>query len=384
MEKIYRSQILKIKEGIERIFGGKEQAEKVIADLLQSDKKMGSNDRKKIAHALFEITRWMLLWNGGDENEIHPWQIIKSYLIANNYNIPPFEEFDNIPEIEIRQIHVKFSIPKWIYQYGTEQLGNAWETLLTEMNKEALPCLRLNQTFLNIKELESLIADTSHTWKKLSETAFQIPKHIHLEKSDAFKKGAFEFQDFHSQQIGIFCDVKPGMLVMDLCAGAGGKSLQLADIMRNKGKIIAYDIDSKKLFKLQQRQKRNRFTNIHCVKDNRDLTNYMGKADLVLIDAPCSGIGVLKRNPDTKWKLTKEKMVELHKIQRQILISYAEYCKPGGFLVYATCSIFPSENEEQINFFQKSNSERFEFIESHSLLPSDEGDGFFMAKFRRI
>ena len=202
-------------------------------------------------------------------------------------------------------------------------------------------------------------------------------------KTEVFKKGAFEVQDASSQLVAEFLDVKPGMKVVDTCAGAGGKTLHIAAIMENKGQIVAMDIYESKLKKLKIRAKRNGVHNIDLkvLDSTKPIKKLYEKADRVLIDAPCSGLGVLRRNPDSKWKLKPEFIEDIKKVQEEVLQKYASMVKPGGKLVYATCSILPSENEKQIEIFLKSESgQKFKLVKDQSILAHKSGyDGFYMA-----
>ena len=176
------------------------------------------------------------------------------------------------------------------------------------------------------------------------------------------------------------------MKVIDTCAGAGGKTLHLSALMENKGQIIAMDIYESKLRKLKVRARRNKAHNIdmRVIDSTKPIKKLHGKADRVLIDAPCSGLGVLRRNPDSKWKLQPEFVENIKKTQAEILDSYSRMVKVGGKLVYATCSILPSENQDQVKTFLDSHSE-FKFVEDRKVLPSKSGfDGFYMALLERI
>ena len=199
--------------------------------------------------------------------------------------------------------------------------------------------------------------------------------------SQAFKKGLFEVQDASSQLVAPFLDVKPGQRVIDACAGAGGKTLHLASLMENKGQIIALDIHGHKLAELKKRAKRDgaHNTETRTIEGTKSIKKLKGKADRVLIDAPCSGIGVLKRNPDSKWKLNADFIERIRKTQAEILDQYASMVKTGGKLVYATCSILPSENEKQVKAFL-ANHKEFEMIKDKKVSPAASGfDGFYMA-----
>ena len=173
------------------------------------------------------------------------------------------------------------------------------------------------------------------------------------------------------------------MKVVDTCAGAGGKTLHLSALMQNKGQIVAMDIYESKLRKLKVRAKRNKAHNIDLkeINSTKVIKKLHNKADRVLIDAPCSGLGVLRRNPDSKWKLQPEFIDNIKAIQQDILQSYSKMVKPGGKMVYATCSVLPSENQEQVKQFLTSESgKEFIFVSDKKILASESGyDGFYMA-----
>ena len=184
------------------------------------------------------------------------------------------------------------------------------------------------------------------------------------------------------------------MRVVDACAGAGGKSLHLSALMENKGKIISLDIKSNKLNELRKRAKRANSFNIETklinnnkvINSTKPIKKLKEKADRLLIDAPCSGLGVLRRNPDSKWKLSLDFYERTIIIQKEILFKYSKMVKPGGLLIYATCSIFPDENENQIrNFLISDYGKKFKFIKEKVIMPSISSfDGFYMCKLKRI
>ena len=184
-----------------------------------------------------------------------------------------------------------------------------------------------------------------------------------------------------------FLDVAPGMRVVDACAGAGGKTLHLAALMRNKGTIIALDIHKWRLDELRRRATRNSADNIktQVIDDPKVIKRLHDTADRVLLDVPCSGLGVVRRNPDTKWKLKAEELNRLRETQADLLRRYSRITKVGGKLVYATCSVLPSENENQVRSFLKENEEAWELEKELSLRPDRDGfDGFFAARLKRL
>jgi len=197
----------------------------------------------------------------------------------------------------------------------------------------------------------------------------------------------FEVQDASSQLVARFLDVEPGMRVVDNCAGAGGKTLHMASLMENKGQLIAMDLYESKLKQLKIRAKRNSAFNIEyrIIDSTKVIKKLYEKADRVLIDAPCSGLGVLKRNPDSKWKLEPEFIDNIRKTQAEVLESYSKIVKPGGKMVYATCSVLPSENEQQVKHFLTTEiGKEFTFVKEQKVLASESGfDGFYMALLER-
>jgi len=213
--------------------------------------------------------------------------------------------------------------------------------------------------------------------------ALRLVERANVFRTDVFKKGYFEVQDASSQLVAEYLDVAPGMKVIDTCAGAGGKTLHLASFMKNKGQIIALDIYESKLKKLKIRARRNKVHNIdtRVIDSTKPIKKLYNKADRVLIDAPCSGIGVLRRNPDSKWKLQPEFLDNIKKVQQDILQKYSKMVKSGGKLVYATCSVLPSENQNQITEFLASESGKdFKLIKDNKVFAHTSGfDGFYMA-----
>src|SRR5690606_6175620 len=201
--------------------------------------------------------------------------------------------------------------------------------------------------------------------------ALKLKERANVFQTEAFKDGWFEVQDASSQLVAEYLDVKPGMRVVDACAGAGGKTLHLACLMENKGQLIALDIYANKLNELKRRAKRAEAFNIETrlVDSTKVIKKLHDKADRVLIDAPCSGLGVLKRNPDAKWKLQPEFIENIKKTQQELLQQYARMVKPGGQMVYATCSVLPSENEKQVEGFLTSESgKEFTFVSDKKIL----------------
>ncbi len=270
-----------------------------------------------------------------------------------------------------------------------KELGeDKWERELRELNLKAKVILRVNTLKTTKQQLQKILfeEDIATEFIKDQPAALLLSERKNVFVTDAFKKGLFEVQDASSQLVAPFLDVKPGMRVIDTCAGAGGKTLHLASLMENKGQIIALDIYESKLKELKRRARRDGVHNVDIrpIESSKTIKKLKNSADRVLIDAPCSGLGVLKRNPDSKWKLQPEFIKEIKKTQAEILENYSKLVKQGGKLVYATCSILPSENEEQVENFLKNHPE-FKLVNENKVSPAKTGfDGFYMALLERV
>jgi 16S rRNA (cytosine967-C5)-methyltransferase len=282
------------------------------------------------------------------------------------------------------------SIPNWMDELGVKELGEElWTKEIAAQNQQAKVILRVNTLKTTRQKLHAILMDLNIETEFLKDQpdALVLKERANVFLTDAFKDGFFEVQDANSQLVAAFLDVKPGMKVVDTCAGAGGKTLHMASLMENKGLLIAMDLYESKLKQLKLRAKRNGAFNIEyrIIDSTKVIKKLYEKADRVLIDAPCSGLGVLKRNPDSKWKLQPEFIDNIRKVQAEVLENYSRIVKPGGKLVYATCSVLPSENQEQVKkFLTTENGKNFIFVQDKKILASDSGfDGFYMALLER-
>ncbi len=397
--RLHRNLTYAVIDSIRDIFNEGEYAGKAVEKALKRDKRWGSRDRKFVAETIYEIVRWKRLYAEiANVNEPFDrpnlWRIFSVWCVLKGIALPDWNQIEETPT---RRIKGKFdelsrirkyreSIPDWMDELCVSELGeDLWTKELAALNKQADVVLRVNT--LNITR-DHLIKDLA----KEEIIAIELPNHpdaiklverANVFRTEAFKKGHFEVQDASSQLVASYLEVKPGMKVVDTCAGAGGKTLHLSALMENKGQIIAMDIYESKLRKLKVRAKRNKAHNIDLreINSTKVIKKLHNKADRVLIDAPCSGIGVLRRNPDSKWKLQPEFIDNIKKIQQEILQSYSKMVKPGGKMVYATCSVLPSENQNQVKAFLASEAgKEFMFIKDKKVLACESGyDGFYMA-----
>jgi 16S rRNA (cytosine967-C5)-methyltransferase len=274
-------------------------------------------------------------------------------------------------------------------EIGFNELGERWETELAALNQTAPVILRTNTLKTTVQKLQQDLAKDGIETKLLADTptALQLLERRNIFTSPYFQEGHFEIQDAGSQWIGAALEVQPGMRVIDACAGAGGKTLHISAMMENKGHLIALDTEAWKLLELKKRAKRATAHNIETrwIENNKVVKRLHETADRLLLDVPCSGLGVLRRNPDAKWKLKPEFIDNIRKTQREILESYPKMLRKGGKMVYATCSILPSENEEQVQWFLEQQKGRFELISEKRCSPAVNGyDGFYMAFLKRV
>ncbi|MDP3538718.1 MAG: RsmB/NOP family class I SAM-dependent RNA methyltransferase [Azonexus sp.] len=268
-----------------------------------------------------------------------------------------------MPESEFSPA-VRSDLPDWLYarleaQFGVEEVVK----LAHALNQPAPLDLRVNTLKTNREavlaqfETEGIAAIPG----PLSPMAIRLREKPALAKHPLFLEGAFEVQDEGSQLLGYLMEPKRGELVVDFCAGAGGKTLLLGALMKNTGRLYAYDVSDKRLAKLKPRLARSGLSNVHParIEHERDtkIKRLSGKADRVLVDAPCSGLGTLRRNPDLKWRQNEDSVAELAIKQAAILDSAAKMVRPGGRLVYATCSLLTAENDAIIEAFLASHPE---------------------------
>lgn len=280
------------------------------------------------------------------------------------------------PGHPIEYILTYHSHPRWIVEKWITELGSVKEVeaLCSANNMEPPLTIRVNTLKSDKASLQKMLGEEGYSSSrtKLSPFGLIVDRKEDIFKTRAFKEGFFEVQDEGSQLVTLLTGAKPGELVIDGCAGNGGKSIFLSSLMKNRGTIIASDMSPVKLANLRKRATKAGAFNIKTA--NKELlTEYEGKGDCVFIDAPCSGMGVFRRNPDSKWRLTPDDIKELAAKQKEILNEYSRLVKPGGKLVYATCTISKQENEDNVCGFLKENNAFYS-------VPVSEMPGFGFSK----
>ena len=414
--KLHRTLVQAIIETLQQIFVGKVYADKAVEQVLKQNPRWGSRDRRFIAETTYEMVRW---WRYISESfspseskkdnieeaigAVYFYKLFATWQLLKGLDLPEWEEFAGIDKIQIlrnaKQVKLirkyRESIPDWLDDLGLKELGDTmWGNELLELNKEAQVVLRVNTLKTSPEELRNkllaqgielgMLANTSHLFEAIRQGAFVLIKRQNLHHLNEYKQGLFEIQDASSQLIAPFLQLEEGMKVIDACAGAGGKSLHIAAMMKNKGEIISMDIEERKLTELKRRSDRAGASIIKTQLINATtIPKYKNTADRLLLDVPCSGLGVMRRNPDAKWKLNLDFINQIKKKQQDIISNYSQMLKPGGIMVYATCSILPGENQNQVEEFLIKNINNFEFIDERKVMPSEGFDGFYMASIKK-
>lgn len=397
-------------------------ADLLIRQFFYERKYLGAKDRRFIADAYFGTIKNKLRCEHlamdafPSDSPVTP-LVVAAYLIASVGQAPHaigaslrelgFEFDDGVFDImadrtrEVRRLShlppverlaIGYSFPPWLVErlsqeYGLEEV----EAILDALNDEAHTVLRVNTLLHPTREdlsaeLQSEGCATSLSM--LAPDALLLPRRANVMGLNSFKRGAFEIQDEASQMVAPFAKLeRANPKVLDACAGAGGKTLHLAALLKNRGEIYATDVDKYKLEELKRRVRRSTAQNVRIVfpeQKSRTLgPQRHGWFDLVLLDVPCSGTGTLRRNPGIKWVITPQMISELIEKQRSILVENLKYLKPEGTLLYATCSILKEEGEDQVAWLLQHHPE-FELEEELRTRPDQQGcDGFYAARLKK-
>ncbi|MDR2766070.1 MAG: RsmB/NOP family class I SAM-dependent RNA methyltransferase [Holosporaceae bacterium] len=378
---------------------------------------IGSSDRREIAefsYAMFRNFEKLKFFTSAITANFGRFYVLTFLKLVKNLSSEKMAEIfcgraygpQKLTEFELRfldsldlqrkiPLHVRLNYPSWLEPLlAASFLPENLEEEMLAMNQEAPPVLRVNVIRAARDVVRKMLADSGFQVEetKMSHYGLRIDGRIGRD-SAVISNGFAEMQDEGSQLIAEICRTEPGNTVVDFCAGAGGKTLALAAIMKNKGRIFAMDVSEKRLERAQLRLRRAGVSNVFCqLITNKWIKRHLGCADVVLVDSPCSGTGAWRRNPDARARFTESDLEELILLQREILLSAVRLVKTGGRLVYATCSILTEENQRQVEeFLRKFPGFRLLPVE----LPNYSGqflrltphqhqtDGFFGAIFER-
>ncbi len=418
------------------IHQGTAPADRAAASYFRNRRYIGGKDRREVLDHAYGVLRrraaldWWIARSGADIADRERARVIAKLLLIDNWSgdrlAGGFDGgqyrpamLDNAERHLVRQLAgqqlnspdqpqaVRLEYPDWIGSQLADVFGDRIETEMEAALDEAATDLRVNALKANRDEAIAALArdGVEAVPTALSPLGLRVKGRPPLATLDSFKSGLVEVQDEGSQLVALLADPKPGMRVVDFCAGAGGKTLALAAQMQNKGKLIACDVLQGRVDRAATRLNRAGVFNVERrgLTSERDpwVKRHAGTFDRVLVDAPCSGTGTWRRNPDARWRLKPGDISELSDLQRRILESAARLVKPGGRLIYATCSLLPAENTDHLAWIAAHLPE-FELMPlpevwaeaigtpcpvadpTLSLTPARNGtDGFFAAVFRR-
>ena len=371
-------------ELIHRVLQLQHPADGVVSDFFRQHRALGSRERHTLAETTYTVLRQRLLYqhlvqSGKGEIErrlaILAWQGNEGFLRAalNETEQQWLVQVSTVDRATLPE-KLRHNLPEWLAERLQAALGDEFWPLVEAMNTGAGLDLRVNtfkakrddvQAAFKAEGIEALPTP-------YSPIGLRIAGKPALHKLDVFMRGDVEVQDEGSQLLALMLGAKRGEMVADFCAGAGGKTLALGAEMRNTGRLYAFDTSGHRLASLKPRLARSGLSNVYPaqIAHERDerIKRLAGKLDRVLVDAPCSGLGTLRRNPDLKWRQTPQSVEELQVKQAAILASAARLLKPGGRLIYATCSLLEAENEDIARAFTAERGGEFAQIPAQDVL----------------
>ena len=358
-------------------------ADAVVSRFFRDHRGLGPRERATLAETVYTVLRKKLLFDhlapsgsGPKERRLAilgfhgPRDFLLSALTDQEKNW--LAQCDSIQPADLMERH-RHNLPEWLVQPLKNQLGAGFWPLVESLSHSAPLDLRVNVLKEKRADVQKELAKAAikSVATPYSPWGLRIDGKPALTKLDAFTRGAIEVQDEGSQLLALMLDAKRGEMVVDFCAGAGGKTLAIGATMRNTGRLYAFDVSAHRLDALKPRLARSGLSNVHpaAIAHERDerIKRLAGKIDRVLVDAPCSGLGTLRRNPDLKWRQSAKAVEELVVKQAAILASAARLLKPGGRLVYATCSILPQENEAIAEAFSADHPD-FDVLDAGQVL----------------
>ncbi|MCA3239269.1 MAG: RsmB/NOP family class I SAM-dependent RNA methyltransferase [Curvibacter sp.] len=360
-------------------------ADAIVSRFFRDHRGLGPRERTTLAETVYTVLRKKLLFeklalsgSGAKERRLAilgfsgSRDFIKSVLTDQEKRW--LDHCDQVKPDELLDLH-RHNLPEWLVQPLREQLGEGFWLLVDSLNQGAGLDLRVNTQLAKREVIQNELKEAGirAALTTYSPWGLRIEGKPALNKLDAFTCGAIEVQDEGSQLLALLLDARRGEMVVDFCAGAGGKTLAIGAAMRNTGRLYAFDTSAHRLDALKPRLARSGLSNVHpaAIAHERDerIKRLAGKIDRVLVDAPCSGLGTLRRNPDLKWRQSELAVREMAVKQAAILASAARLLKPGGRLVYATCSVLPQENEDIATAFSSEHPD-FRPLAADELLES--------------
>ena len=390
-------------ELLHRVMQFDSPADNVVSDFFRQNRGLGMRERHTLAETTYTVLRQRLLFqhlaqSGKGEMErrlvLLGWQGNAAFLRAalQEHEVLWLEQVGAVDRTTLPE-KLRHNMPEWLADRLLAEVGDEFWPLVEALNGSAPLDLRVN-TFKAKRETvqaEFTAANIEAVPTPFSPWGLRIQGKPALHKLEVFLRGDVEVQDEGSQLLALMTDAKRGEMVVDFCAGAGGKTLALGAAMRNTGRLYAFDTSGHRLASLKPRLARSGLSNVHPVqiaheRDDR-IKRLAGKIDRVLVDSPCLGLGTLRRNPDLKWRQSPQSVEELKVKQAAILASASRLVKPGGRLVYATCSLLQGENEEIAEAFSSERVRDFKPLAAHDVLSSahvDQADTLVRGPYLRL
>ncbi|MCG8465349.1 MAG: RsmB/NOP family class I SAM-dependent RNA methyltransferase [Xanthomonadales bacterium] len=367
--RITKRQLEALSEVLLQVLSFRYPADQVLSRFFRANKQLGGGDRRFIAESVYTGLRhyyWVKAMLAG---ETSPRRFGLAVLLGpRGFSVSRLEQLLSPADLRWAReakgrkagdaLWEQAELPPWIVSALAEQYDDATILSLGRALQQPAPLdLRVNtikaQRDQVLKQLQA--DDSSIAAGTLSPTAIRLPGKPALQRHPLLLEGAIEVQDEGSQLVSLLLDPQAGERVVDFCAGAGGKTLHIGALMNSKGRIDAYDVSERRLKRLGPRLARSGLSNVRAqaISHERDshLKNRLGKADRVLVDAPCTGLGTIRRNPDLKFRQSEKTLQELTQQQASILAAAARLVRPGGRLVYATCSLMHKENQAIVDGF---------------------------------
>jgi 16S rRNA (cytosine967-C5)-methyltransferase len=359
-------------------------ADSVVSDFFRHHRLIGARERHTLAETTYTVLRQRLLFqhlaqSGKGEMErrlaLLGWQGNAGFLRGA---LQPHEAqwLAQVSQVDAASLpeRLRHNLPEWLAERLQAELGDDFWPLVNALNQPAGMDLRVNAFKAKREDVRAalMLAGIDAVPTPYSPLGLRLASKPALHKVDVFLRGDIEVQDEGSQLLALLTGAKRGEMVADFCAGAGGKTLALGAAMRNTGRLYAFDVSGHRLAALKPRLARSGLSNVYPVqiaheRDER-IKRLAGKIDRVMIDAPCSGLGTLRRNPDLKWRQSPKSVAEMQFKQQAILDSAARLVRPGGRLVYATCSLLRAENEDIVATFNERSADKFEPVPAETAL----------------
>lgn len=344
----------------------KQPLDQIISQFFAAEKKYGKRDRQWISEPVFYRARNYLLINELSATDQWP----ASYHLANLVTAPEKLKIE-IENLKAKSIHLRYSFTPFFYESLSPNLT---QEDLNAIRKPGKVCFRINTNVTTKEEIKKTLNETEVKNYEVIDDCLILESRL-SRASPLLKSGKLIPQDMGSQQVVPFMKVNEPMDVLDICAGAGGKTIHMSATMRNQGTIFAYDRDKRRLNKLKPRLKQTNSKNIKLLYNLPSQVFF----DRILVDAPCSGSGAIARHPEIGMRINQKTVAQVLADQQEILNSATKLLKPGGTITYATCSLFPIENQEQVKKFLAEHRD-FVLIDEIQIQPASfSGEGYFVS-----